>query len=168
MARDERGIAALEFAMVSSLLMLLAFGALPLYAMVRGYQRTSKASAATLRYATAVDANGSRDAGGVLSRRPSYDDIAQFARDAADDPALGVLVTVCKGATCTDIDASSPGHASPIPAVSGDTVTLRVSTTVDLQVLGRVANVASRLTGNGTAFPENDVTVTSTASAREE
>lgn len=166
--RDERGLAALELAMLSSVLMLVAFGALPLYSMARAYQRTSKASAATLRYASAVDANGRRNSSGVLTRRPSYDDIEKFARDAAGDQDLKVVVTVCKGTACTDLDASSPDHASPIPAVSGDTVKLRVSTTVDLQVIGRVANAASRLTGNGKAFPENDVTVTSTASAREE
>ena len=128
----------------------------------------SKASSATLRYASAVASNGTRDANGELTRRPSYDEIARFAREAADDQSLVVVVTVCKGATCTDIDASSPTHASPIPAVSGDTVKLKVQTTVNLQVLGRVANAASRMTGNGPAFPENDVTVTSTASAREE
>jgi len=166
--RDERGIAALEFAMLASLLMLVAFGALPLYEMARSYQKVSKASSAALRYASAVNSNGTRNSSGELTRRPSYDEIAQFARDAADDPNLTVVVTVCKGGTCTDIDAGSASHASPIPAVAGDTVKLTVSTTVDLQVVGRVANAASRLTGNGPAFPENDVTVTSTASAREE
>ena len=168
MRRDERGVAAVEFAIVSSLLFFLAFGALPLYAMLRGYQKTSKASAATLRFATAVSANGARNGAGVLSRRPSYDDIAAFARDAAGDPALTVLVKVCRGTACTDLDQNSPAHADPLPARAGDTVTLTVRSTVDLSVLGRVANGVSRLSGNGPRFPENDVTMTSTASAREE
>lgn len=166
--RGDDGVAALELAILMSLLMLVAFGALPLYQMARAYQKTSKASAATLRYASAVDSNGTRDAGGTLSRRPTFTEIETFARDAAGDQDLTVVVTVCKGATCTDIDSSSPDAGSPIPAVSGDTVRLKLQTTVDLKVLGTVANAASRLTGNGNAFPENDVTVTSTASAREE
>lgn len=167
-ASDDDGVAALELALLLSLLMLVAFGALPIYSMARAYQRTSKASAATLRFASAVASNGTRNASGELTRRPSFDEIQQFARDAADDDDLTVVVTVCKGTSCTDIDATSADTASPIPAVSGDTVKLKIQTTVDLQVIGRVANVASRLTGNGDAFPENDVTVTSTASAREE
>lgn len=168
LTRDDAGVAAVEFAILSSLLMLVAFGALPLYAMAREYQRVTKASSSTLRYATAVAPNGVRTPGGTLSRRPSYDQIAAFARDAAGDDSVAVLVRVCKGAACTDIDAASPLASSPIPATSGDTVTVELSSTVDLQVLGRVANAASRVTGNGPAFPENDVTVTSTASAREE
>lgn len=166
--RRDDGVAALEMAIVASLLMILAFGALPLYAMARQYQNVSKATAGTLRYATAVAPNGTRTSSGVLSRRPSYDDIAQFARDAANDQDLVVVVSVCKGLTCTDIDASSPNRADPIPAVAGDTVKLKVSTTVDMQVLGRVANAAVRLTGSDPVFPENDVTIASTASAREE
>jgi Flp pilus assembly protein TadG len=165
---DDRGIAALELGIFLSLLMFLTFGGLPIYAMLRGYQRTTKASTATLRYATAVASNGTRSAGGTLSRRPSYDQIQSFARDAANDSALAVVVSVCRGATCTDIDENSAAHADPIPARAGDTVTLTVRTSVDLSVLGRVANAVSRISGNGPTFPENNVTMTSTASAREE
>lgn len=165
---DDSGVAALEMGIVLSLLMLLAFGALPLYTMGRAYQRMSKTSAATLRYATSVASNGTRTAGGTLSRRPTYDQVATFARDAADDPALAVVVTVCKGATCTSIDGSSPSHAAPIPATAGDTVRLTVSTTVDLQVIGRVANAVSRIGGDGPRFPEDVMTITATAAAREE
>lgn len=165
---DDSGLAAMEFALLSSVLMLVAFGALPLYMMARSYQKVSKASSATLRYATAVASNGTRNSSGELTRRPSYTEIAQFARDSADDASLAVVVTVCKGAACTDIDAASPYAATPLPATAGDTVTLKISTTVDLQVIGRVANAAARIGGQDPLFPQNDVTVTSTASAREE
>lgn len=168
MRRDERGIAALEMGILVSLLMLLAFGALPLYSMLRASQRVSKASAGTLRYATSVASNGTRTAGGTLSRRPTYDEIQSFARDAANESDLDVTVTVCKGATCTDITADHPDHAQPIPAASGDSVTLTLRTTVDLSVLGRIANATTRISGGEPVFPENETTVTSTATAREE
>lgn len=165
---DDRGVAALELGIFTSVLMLVAFGALPLYSMMRASQRVSKTSAATLRYATAVEANGHRTSGGALTRRPTYDDIENFARETANDPTLEVVVTVCKGGTCTDITTDSPDTDSPIPAVAGDTVRLTVRTGVDLSVLGRVANAAAGMTGSDRAFPENEVTIESTASAREE
>ena len=164
---DDRGIAALELAMFSTLFLLLAFGALPLYSMGRASQRVGKSSSATLRYATSVASNGTRT-GGVLSRRPSFDQIQRFARDTANDPSLVVVVTVCKSGTCTDIDESSTNRAAPIPAVAGDTVRLHLHTTVDMSVLGTVANALSRITGGERIFPENDVTIAATADAREE
>ncbi len=166
--RDDRGIAALELAIVTTVLLLLAFGALPLYAMTRAYQKVSKASGATLRYATSVASNGKRTAGGELSRRPTYDEIVAFARDAADDQTLVVELSVCRAGTCTEIADGSPLHAAPIPAVAGDTVSLTIRTTVDMSLIGRVANATTSLTGGAPVFPENDVTVASTAAAREE
>jgi Flp pilus assembly protein TadG len=165
--RDDRGIAALELGIFASLLLLVVFGALPLYGMLKAYQSASKTSAATLRYATAVSANGTRT-GGTISRRPSYTDIQKFARDTANDPTLEVEVRVCKGATCTDITDSSPTKAAPIPATAGDTVRLTVRTTVDMSLLGRVANATARLSGGDLVFPENDTTIAATAAAREE
>jgi Flp pilus assembly protein TadG len=166
--RDDRGLAALEMGIFVTVLLLLAFGALPLYSMLRASQRVSKASAGTLRYATSVASNGTRTAGGTLSRRPTFEEIQTFARDSANEAGLAVVVTVCKGETCTEITKDSPNAAEPIPASAGDTVHLTLSTTVDLSVLGRVANVAVQLSGGDAVFPEGDTTVSSTATAREE
>ncbi|HVF06335.1 MAG TPA: hypothetical protein VNA20_15945 [Frankiaceae bacterium] len=160
---DDRGVAALEMGIFASVLLLLAFGALPLYAMLRASQRVSKASAGTLRYATSVAANGTR-VNGTLSRRPTYDEVVRFACEAAGDDDLAVEVVVCKGATCTPV---TDGPA-PIPAVAGDTVEVTLGSTVDLSVLGRIANAAANLSGGDDPFPENETTVTATASAREE
>lgn len=168
LVRDDRGIAALEIGIFSTVLLLVAFGALPLYSMLRASQQVSKSSAATLRYATSVASNARRTAGGTLSRRPTYVEIRDFAREAAGDPALDVTVTVCKGASCTDITDASPTKTAPIPAAAGDTVRLSLRATVDLRVLGRVANAAAALSGGGPVFPENRTAVTSTAGAREE
>jgi Flp pilus assembly protein TadG len=169
--RDDRGLAALELAIFTSVLLLLAFGALPLYSMLRSYQRMAKTSAATLRFATYVAPNGTRNTStGALTRRPSYDDIAAFARDTANEPGLVVEVSVCKGATCTDLTTATAAavRAAPIPAAAGDSVRLTVKTTVDLSLIGRVANATSRLSGSDLKFPENDTTITATAAAREE
>jgi Flp pilus assembly protein TadG len=167
--RDDRGVAALELGIFSTVLLLVTFAALPLYAMMRSSQKVSKASAATLRYATAVASNGRRT-GETLSRRPTYDDIRTFARDSTGDADLDVVVTVCKGVTCTaiDKDTAEADRQQPIPAAAGDLVKLTVRTTVDLSLLGRVANATSRITGNGLKYPENDMSIQSTASAREE
>lgn len=166
--RDDRGVAALEMGILASVLMLVAFGALPLYSVLHARQQVSKSSSATLRYATSVASNAKRNTDGTLSRRPTYDEIQQFARDAANDSDLAVVVTVCKGASCTEITEASAGHASPIPAAAGDTVRLKLSSTVDLSLIGRVANAAARLSGGEPVFPQNDTTVSSIASAREE
>lgn len=168
LVRDDRGVAALELGILVSVLLLIAFGALPLYALMRGYQKVSKASAGALRYATAVAPSGTHDADGTFTRRPSYDDIERLARDTAGTAALEVVVTVCHEDACTDITSGDPAAAEPIPARAGDTVRLTVRHTVDLSVLGRLANAVSRVSGNGVRFPENDMTVTATASAREE
>jgi Flp pilus assembly protein TadG len=168
---DDRGLAALELGIFLSLLLVVAFGALPLYAMLHSYQRMSKTSTATLRFATSVPANGFRNANtGVLTRRPSYDQIAAFARDTANNPAVEVDVSVCKGEDCTALTAGTDAvvRAAPIPVAAGDTVRLTVRTTVDVAMLGKVANAASRLGGNEPVFPENDKTIASTAAAREE
>lgn len=165
---DDRGVAAVELGILMTVLLLLAFGALPLYSMLRASQQVSKTSAGTLRYATSVASNGRRASDGTLSRRPTFDEVQAFARGAAGDDGVEVVVTVCKGATCTDITKDSPNHARPLPAAAGDTVRLTVSKQLDMSVLGRIANLGARLSGGEPVFPENDTTVSSTASAREE
>jgi Flp pilus assembly protein TadG len=167
LVRDERGVAALEMALFSTILLLIGFGALPLYASLRASQKVSKTSAATLRYATSVASNGRRATDGTLSRRPTFTEIQTFARDAAHDPGLDVVVTVCRAGTCTTVDDASPAKTAPIPAVAGDTVRLTVSSTVDMSLFGRLANAVTGLTGDP-VFPENEKTVSATASAREE
>lgn len=169
--RDDDGVAALEMALVTTVLMLLAFGALPLFAMMHGYQKVNGASADTLRYATSVDANPrvvrtNPDGTQVISRRPTRDDITRFAQGAANDPNLVVTVTVYVGTSSTARTAAA--GIDPIEAQSGDTVTVVVKKDIDLSLLGSVANAAGQLVGAGDFAPHDTVTMSSTASAREE
>jgi Flp pilus assembly protein TadG len=169
--RTEDGVAALEMALVSSVLLLLAFGALPLFSMMHGYQKVNGASADTLRYATSVDANArvvrtNPDGTQVISRRPTRDDITRFAQGASNDPNLVVTVTVYVGQSST-VRAAKPGP-DPIEAQTGDTVTVVVKKDIDLSLLGSVANSVGNLVGAGDFAPNDVVTMTSTASAREE
>ena len=170
-ARGEDGVAAVEMAVLSSVLMLLAFSALPLFSMMRAYQSVNGASADTLRYATSVDANPrvvrtNPDGTQVISRRPTRDDITRFAQAAADDSALTVSVTVYSGSSGTARTFTRTDD--PIEAQSGDTVTLTVSKDVDLSLLGSVANAVGSLIGAGKLAPDGVTTLSSTASGREE
>ncbi len=162
--RSDDGVAAVEFAIVSTLFMLLAFGAMPLYSMARGYQKVSGGSTSALRYATSVDANGSRttnpDGTTTYSRRPTALQVQAFVRDA--DPTLAVMTEILTGTPAT----WTPGD--PRSQKSGDSVRVTVSTPVDLGVLGPIANAVGSLVGAGSIAPEGVLTMTSTATGREE
>ena len=163
--RSDDGVAAVEFAIVSTLFMLLAFGAMPLYAMARGYQKVSGGSTSALRYATSVDANGSRtmNPDGITttySRRPTALQVKAFVQDA--DPTLTATTEILSGSPAT----WTPGD--PRSQKSGDSVRVTVSTNVDLGVLGPIANAVGSLSGAGSIAPEGVLTMTSTATGREE
>ncbi len=161
--RSDDGVAAVEFAIVSTLFMLLAFGALPLYQMARAYQKVAKASSSAVRYASSVDANGTRPAPGApISRRPTALEVQTFARQAVGDTTITVVTETCPG----DVTACAPGN--PSAAKSGDGVRVTVSKDVDLGVLGPIANAVGSLVGAGSIAPEGVVTMTSTATGREE
>jgi hypothetical protein len=125
--------------------------------------RVARVSAETLRYATAVTAHGTRATpGAVLKRRPTAAEVATFAQQAAGDTTVSVVVLVCPddGPTCTAGDPSS--------AAAGDGITVSVSTTVDLDALGGLANAVASVGGGGPIAPQGLVTMTSTAHGREE
>jgi len=150
-------------AIVSTLLLLLGFGALPLFSMARAYQRVDHTSASALRFAAAVDANGKRQADGTYRRRPTAAEVQAFARDTADDQSLSVTVEVCPVATPT---TCAPGD--PSSARSGDTIAVTVRQTVDLSFLGSVANAVGNLVGAGDIAPDGNWTASSVATGREE
>lgn len=162
--RGDEGVAAVEMAVVLSLFMLMGFGAVPLWRMGSAHQTVSRVAAETLRYATAVSANGSRPAGGgAIRRRPTAAEVTAFARQAAGDSSLAVTTLVCPGDVNT---ACAPGD--PSSAQSGDGVTVIVSATVDLSAAGAVANAVGGLFGSGDIAPRGATTLTSTVHGREE
>lgn len=157
----EEGIAAVEFAIVSTLFMLLAFGALPLYSMARGYQQVVGASASVVRFASAVEANGAQGSS-CYSRRPSAAQLDAFVTD----PALDVTAEFSQDSTTWLPWPMDPCAAPRV--TTGDDVRVRVSTDVDLGVLGPLANAVGSLVGAGSIAPEGVITMTSTATGREE
>lgn len=177
--RGEDGVAAVEMALVTTLLLLLGFGALPLYSLARAYQETNKASGAAVRYAASVDANGARsqkvdddgqpvvDLSGnpVLesySRRPTGNQVRSFARQTVGDRAMGVTTEVCAP------DLTGCTVKDPRNARSGDGVRVTVSKVVDLGPGGSLANALGSLVGAGDFVPDGNVTISSTATGREE
>lgn len=170
-ARDEQGVAAVEMAIISTVLMLLAFGALPLFAMEHAYQNTNSASADALRYATGVDANAhaTTTSSGtvVISRRPTANDVTRFAQAAANDSTLTVVVKVCPDGVMTAC-AAPTDPSRPLTAASGDTVTVTVTKVVDLSLFGSLANAVGQLVGSGDIYPNGNQSISSTSTGREE
>ena len=163
----EDGVAAIEMALISTLLLLLGFGALPILSMASAYHSVNDASADTLRYATSVDANGHTTSSGAYTRRPTSQDIARFAQAASRDPNLVVTVKLCPGGDLTKC-AVVPLTTDASTAASGDTVQVIVTKSVDLGFLGSLANAVSGLTGQGAIAPQGVVNISSTSSGREE
>jgi Flp pilus assembly protein TadG len=158
------GVAAVEMAVVLLLLMVLAFGAVPTWKMGAAYHTASRVSAETLRYATAVTAHGTRSApGAVLRRRPTAAEVATFAQQAAGSTVVSVVTLVCPDDVAAACSAGDPSSAG-----SGDGITISVSTSVDLNALGSLANALGRVGGGGDIAPQGVVTMTSTAHGREE
>jgi Flp pilus assembly protein TadG len=162
--RGDDGVAAIEMAIVLTLLMLLAFGAVPLWKMGGAYHTVSRVSAETLRYATAVTAHGTRATpGATLRRRPTAAEVAAFAQQAAGSTTVTVVTLVCP-----DDVAASCAAGDPSSAGAGDGITVIVSADVDLDALGSLANAVASVGGGGPIAPQGVVTMTSTAHGREE
>ncbi len=163
-APGDEGVAAVEMAIVLTLLMVLAFGAVPLWKMGGAYHTVSRVSGETLRYATAVTSHGTRATpGATLRRRPTAAEVAVFAQQAAGSTPVTVVTLVCP-----DDVAASCAPGDPSSAGAGDGITVTVSTDVDLQALGGLANAVASVGGGGPIAPQGVMTMTSTAHGREE
>ena len=142
--RDDRGAAAVELGMLVGLMVMVAVFLYPIGQAFYEKIRLGRASGDAIRFATAAP---NRPAYGSTGRRPTTDEIkAEAVRAYA---AAG-------GKNLTTADVQVIGSRRP-----GDTVTVRITKTVDFGPLGTFLS-AVHVTNS------QDITVTVDASGREE
>lgn len=163
--RGEGGVAAVEFAIVTSVLMVVAFVALPVFHLMLVNVDTGRAAGEGLRFATKAQANpcDAADSACVfepdpscsdLRRRPSSADVQAYIRQSLDDPS--VTVTVHDPADPTLVH-------EPCEALPGTHTAVTVSRDQDLGAFAAVANAGSSLVGDEPMFVDNTVMVSATA-----
>lgn len=162
---DERGIAAVELALVMVLLLLVGLVTLPLFQVMIAQTDAGRGASEGLRFATKAQANPCRasDPGCVfepdpacrdLRRRPSSAGVRAYVRDTLDYPEVAVTVH----------DPDDPTTLlEPCAAVPGNRFAVTVTSEHDLGALAGAANAASSLVGQPPIFPDETVTVSTTA-----
>ena len=145
-ARDsrDRGAAAVELGMLVGMMAMVALFLYPVGQAFYEKIRIGRASGDAIRFATAAP---NRPAYGSSGRRPSVDDIKAEAVRA-------YLATGGTGMTTADVQVI--GTRRP-----GDTVTVRITKTVDFGPLGKFLSAVH-------ATNSQDITITVDASGREE
>jgi Flp pilus assembly protein TadG len=147
--RSQRGIAAIELAIVLPLLVFLAMTAVPVIAMELNYAELNQVSQAGARYATAAHLDP--ETPGVYRFRPDTAAVEAYVRRISDLPLDSVTV--------------APDPASSFP---GDQITVTVTYRASLGPLATVANALAGLVRARPPFPEGGTVLTSTAVMREE
>jgi Flp pilus assembly protein TadG len=144
--RSDRGAAALEMALLVTMLTLLVTLTAPLAVLFQQKIALQRVAGSTARFATEVSSNTRY---GVAGRRPSYSEVQ--AQASADWNLVRAAPT-----TITLVLSEDPATAK-----AGDQIEVTASTTVDLGPFGSVLTLAG-LAGNST------VTVTAKAVGRQE
>lgn len=147
--RHQDGTAAVEFALMLPVLVLMVMIAVPVVSTVLGYIDLNEASEAGARYATAAHLDPENP--GVYRFRPDADAVETYLRRISDVPLESVSV--------------SPDPATALP---GTQVTVTVTHRVPMGPLARVANFFAGLVGDDPLFPDGGLVLTSTATMREE
>lgn len=147
--RREDGAAAIEFALLLPVLVLMAMMAVPVVNTVLGYVDLNEASEAGARYATAAHLDPENPA--VYRFRPDAAAVESYLRRISDVPLESVSIT--------------PDPASSLP---GTQVTVTITHRVPMGPLARVANFFAGLVGGDPLFPDGGLVLTSTATMREE
>lgn len=162
---EERGIAAVELGLVMALLFVVGLVTLPLFQLMLAQTDAGRGASEGLRFATKAQANPCRasDPGCVfepdpacqdLRRRPSSAGVQAYVRETLDDSAVAVTVH----------DPGDPtAELEPCTAMPGSHLAVTVSSVHDLGPLAGAANAASSLVGRSPMFPEETVTVSTTA-----
>lgn len=149
LTRSERGIAAVELALVLPVVVFLVMTAVPVAAAVVAYVELNEASEAGARYATAAHLDPENP--GVYRFRTDAAGVEAYVRRISDVPLASVTV--------------SPDPSAALP---GTQVTLTLTHQVSFGPLATVANALAGLVGADDPFPGGGVVLTSTASMREE
>ncbi len=147
--RDQRGTAAIEFALFLPIMVFIVMTAVPVVSSVIGYIQMNQVSEAGARYATAAHQDPENP--GVYRFRPDAAAVVAYIRRISDAPLDSVTV--------------SPDPANAFP---GTQITVTVTKNVSFGPLGRVANWIAGMVSADEPFPEGGVVITSTATMREE
>jgi Flp pilus assembly protein TadG len=147
--RAERGVAAVELALMLPVVVFLVMTAVPSVAAVIAYVDLSEASEAGARYATAAHLDPENPT--VYRFRPDAAGVAAYLRRISEVSLDSVSVT------------PDPSNALP-----GTEVTITLTHHVSFGPLARVANALAGLVHADPPFPDGGVVLTSTATMREE
>lgn len=168
--RGERGTAAVELALIGTLLLLVAVASLPIFSLLAANRDAGQVAAEGLRFATKAQANPCQPGADgcvfeipgpcpTLTRRPSAADVERYVRTSFGDESVTVIVHV-------------PGDpetlVQPCTALPGTQLAVTASYDHDLGVLAAAANGATRLVGGEPLFPDDQARVTATAVGVEE
>ncbi len=151
--RGEEGAAAVEFAIIVSILLMLFTMVAPIVKSGYEYMVLQRAVAHGMRFASRADVNPRVSDAGTLTRRPSTAEVKQFVVQAAQPV----------GVAAADITVTP----EPKAAMPGAQVEVSATYTMSYGVLGSIANTVKQ-----TFFGGNDVLsdyeVTVSARGREE
>jgi Flp pilus assembly protein TadG len=144
--RGEEGAAAVEFAIIVSILLMLFTIVAPIVRSGYEYMVLQRAVSHGVRFASRADVNPRVSDSGTLTRRPSVAEVRQFVVEAAQP--LGV--------TAADITVAP----EPRVAMPGAQVEVSASYTISYGILGSIANgIKSALFGGGDVLSDYEVTV---------
>jgi Flp pilus assembly protein TadG len=151
--RGEQGAAAVEFAIIVSILLMLFTMVVPIVKSGYEYMVLQRAVSHGVRFASRADVNPRVSDSGTLTRRPSVSEVRQFVVDAAQP--VGV-----SAANITVIP-------EPRAAMPGAQVQVEATYTMSYGVMGDFANTVKKtFFGPGDVLSDYQVTVS--ARGREE
>ena len=144
--RGEEGAAAVEFAIIVSILLMLFTIVAPIVKSGYEYMVLQRAVSHGVRFASRADVNPRVSDSGTLTRRPSVAEVQAFVVEAAQP--LGVAAG--------DITVAP----EPRVAMPGAQVEVSASYTMSYGVLGTIANgIKQALFGGGDVLSDYEVTV---------
>jgi Flp pilus assembly protein TadG len=160
----DTGVAAVEFALVFSLLLVVVALVWPIGELLLQKMALDRAMSDTIRYATTAPSYPEDNADGTSStvRRPTCQQVDQeFAHAYGGGATTSDFSQMALSGTVSGVPTSDLCPNGPHGLRSGDTVTITVSKTVSLGPLGDLLSIAG-------ITHSSSVTVSAGASGREE